>query len=98
MNLQDLAKQERALSVDIAGEELALVYRPHVITGRFHDEHVSIAAFLADCLVSWDLQDGAEDVPLTETEIQARVPNIVRRLVFSAIGDDLFPKAWRAPQ
>ncbi len=98
MNLQDLAKRERQLIVPIADEQVAMVYNPYKITGRFRDQHVTIAAFLAGCLISWDLQDGEDSVPLTAKDIQGQVPAIIRRLIFSAIGEDLYPKAWRAPQ
>ena len=98
MNLQDLAKQERILTVNIADEQLQIVYHPHVITTRFRSQHKTIAGFLAGCVVSWDLQDGDETIPLEEQVILECVPDILNRLIYTAIGEDLYPKAWRAPR
>ena len=95
MNLRDLAQQERPLTVDIAGVKLQLVYHPHAITTRFRNQHDTIAGFLADCVVSWDLEDGDETVPVTEQAILECVPDIVTRFIYAGIGDDLYPKAWR---
>lgn len=98
MNLQDLAQQERDLEITIGGEALAFTYRPHLITTRFRNEHTTIADFLAHCLTAWDIQDGAEDLPIEEQTMLERLPDIVTRMIYAAIGEDLYPKAWRAPR
>jgi hypothetical protein len=96
MNLNDIAKQERELIIDeIPGEELKVVYKPLVITGRFREEHPELDSYLADVLVDWDLYDGEEKIELTAEAIDEQVPEVVQMLIFRAIEVDLNPKAWQ---
>lgn len=95
MNLNDIAKQERQLTIDeIPGEELEITYKPMLITQRFRSEHSKLAEHLAGVLVDWDLYDGDEKIEITAEAINEQVPEVVQMLIFRAIEVDLNPKAW----
>jgi hypothetical protein len=99
MRIADLLRDERIITIEVAGGSLTVTYKPSVYTPEWEararqiveDKQVGklFAEFLSRAVMSWDLlNDDGSEYEVTYEAIE-RIPTAVLSLVVSAISNDL---------
>ena len=99
MKIADLLRDERIITVEVAGGSLTVTYRPSVYTPEWEstarkiveDKQVGklFAEFLSRAVMSWDLlKDDGSEYEITYEAI-ARIPTAVLSVIVSEISKDI---------
>lgn len=97
LNLSDLRKNERTITVEIGSQSFDVTYRPFAMTPEREAELDSLEdspgewflQFFCDVVSDWDVRtsDKGKKVPITPDGLQ-QVPSGVLRSVMNAVGED----------
>ncbi len=101
MKISELMRDRRTVIIPVGDDDVAITYRPAGLTPETEENltkyandqrgGAALVAFLADCLVEWDITDDSGKPLPINTKTLSKLPIVFLGQVVSAISEDMRP-------